>query len=88
MHIIEPIAWQMGMEFLDGNLTFQDTTQLESWKFPASGQVPRNNDPNTVPFHSIRQSRITGPSKIPKCHGSHGNLCWVPNSFGDHVTNL
>ena len=46
MHIIEPIAWQMGMEFLDGDLTFQDTTQLESWKFPASGQVPRNNDPN------------------------------------------
>ena len=48
MHIIEPIAWQMGMEFLDDDLTFQDTTRLESWKFPASGQVPRNNDPNTV----------------------------------------
>ena len=46
MHIIEPIAWQMGMEFLDGDLTFQDTTRLELWKFPASGQVPRNNDPN------------------------------------------
>ena len=52
MHIIEPIAWQMGMylylSFSMAMLTFQDTTRLESWKFPASGQVPRNNDPNTV----------------------------------------
>src|SRR6266705_464220 len=26
----------------------------------------------TVPFHSIRQSRVTDPSKTPKCHGGHG----------------
>ena len=43
---------------------------------------------STVPFHSIRQSRVTGPSKIPKCHGCHGRFCKVPNSFNDHVTNI
>ena len=42
----------------------------------------------TVPFHSVRQSRITGPSKTLKCHVSHGNFCKVPNSFGDHVPNI
>jgi len=26
----------------------------------------------TVPFHSIRQSRVTGAFQIPKCHGRHG----------------
>jgi len=42
----------------------------------------------TVPFHSIRQSRVTGPSKMPKCHGCHGDFHGVPNSFGNHVTNI
>jgi len=43
---------------------------------------------DTVPFHSIRQSRVTGPSKMPKCHGCHGDFHGVPNSFGNHVTNI
>ena len=43
---------------------------------------------HTVPFHSIRQSRITGPSKMPKCHGCHSDFHGVPNSFGNHVTNI
>ena len=56
----------MGMEFLDGDLTFQDMTQLELWKFPASGQVPRNNDPNR--WYSIPSDGIlTGDEE------------WTPN---------
>ena len=43
---------------------------------------------STVPFQSIRQSRVTGPSKTPKCHGSHGKFCTVTNSFDDHVPNI
>ena len=43
---------------------------------------------NTVPFHSIRQSHITGPSKMLKCHGCQGNFHRVLNSFGNHVTNI
>jgi len=27
---------------------------------------------STVLLHSIRQSRVTGLSKTPKCHGGHG----------------
>ena len=43
---------------------------------------------NTVPFKSIRQSRITRPSKTLKCHGGHSNFCKVLNSFSDHVPNI
>jgi len=25
---------------------------------------------------------------MPKCHGCHGNFHGVPNSFGNHVTNI
>ena len=32
----------------------------------------------TVPFHSIRQSHITGPRNLPKCHGHHGKILRVP----------
>ena len=28
----------------------------------------------TVPFHSVWQSHVTGPSETPKCHVSHGNF--------------
>jgi len=42
----------------------------------------------TVPFHSIWQSHITGPSKMLKCHSCHGNFHGVPNSFGNHVTSI
>ena len=42
----------------------------------------------TVPFHSIQQSRITGPSKMLKCHGCHSDFYGVPNSFGNHMTNI
>ena len=42
----------------------------------------------TVPFHSIQQSHITGPSKMLKCHGCHGDFYGVPNSFGNHVSNI
>ena len=40
----------------------------------------------TVPFHSIRQSHVTGPSKMLKCHCCHGDFSGVLNSFGNHVT--
>ena len=43
---------------------------------------------DTVPFHSIWQSCITGPSKMLKCHSCQGDLYGVPNSFGNHVTNI
>jgi hypothetical protein len=43
---------------------------------------------STVPFYSIRQSRVTGPSETLKCHGGHGNFCKVTNPFGDHVPNI
>ena len=43
-----------------------------------SGLVQR-----TVPFNSVRQSRVTGPSKSPKCHVGHGNFYKVPKSFCD-----
>ena len=39
--------------------------------------------PRTVPFNSVRQSRVTGPSKSPKCHVGHGNFYKVPKSFCD-----
>ena len=42
----------------------------------------------TVPFHSIRQSCVTGPSKMLKCHGCHGDFYGVLNSFGNHVSNI
>ena len=46
------------------------------------------HDHNTVPFNSVRQSRVTGPSKTPKCHVGHGNFCKVPKSFGDRAPNI
>ena len=42
----------------------------------------------TVPFQSIRQSRVTVTLWPPKFSWHHGDFGWVPNSFGDHVTNL
>jgi hypothetical protein len=42
----------------------------------------------TVPFKSVQQSRVTGPSKTPKCHVGHGNFCKVPKSFGDWAPNI
>ena len=45
-------------------------------------------NPTTVPFHSIRQSHVTGPSKMLKCHSCHGDFHGVLNSFGNHVTNI
>ena len=38
---------------------------------------------NTVPFHSIHQSRITGPQKSTKCHDGHGHFGEVMKSFLD-----
>jgi hypothetical protein len=35
----------------------------------------------TVPFHSVRQSRVTGHLASLKCHGSHDKFCKVPNLF-------
>jgi len=43
---------------------------------------------HTVPFHSIQQSRVTGHFKMLKCHDCHGNFHGVPNSFGNHVTDV
>ena len=40
-------------------------------------------DHNTVPFHSIRQSRVTGPQKSTKCHDGHGHFGEVTKSFLD-----
>ena len=37
----------------------------------------------TVLFNSVRQSRVTGPSKLLKCHVGHGNFYKVPKSFCD-----
>ena len=37
----------------------------------------------TVPFHSIRQSHITGPQKSTKCHNGHGHFGEVMKSFLD-----
>src|ERR1700679_4193937 len=39
----------------------------------------------TVPFHSIQQSRVTGPFWRLKCHGGHGQFHWVPKSSHKHV---
>ena len=39
--------------------------------------------PITVPFHSICQSRITGPQKSTKCHDGHGHFGEVTKSFLD-----
>ena len=38
---------------------------------------------NTVVFHSIRQSRVTGPQKSTKCHDGHGHFGEVTKSFLD-----
>ena len=38
---------------------------------------------STVPFNSVWQSHVTGPSKLPKCHVGHGNFYKVPKSFCD-----
>jgi hypothetical protein len=46
------------------------------------------SDSGTVPFHSIRQSRVTEPPKMLKCHGCHGVFHGVPNSFSNHVTDI
>jgi hypothetical protein len=36
---------------------------------------------NTVPFHSIWQSCVTGPPKMLKCHGCHSDFYGVLDSF-------
>ena len=38
---------------------------------------------DTVPFHSIRQSRVTGPQKSTKCHDGHGHFGEATKSFLD-----
>ena len=40
---------------------------------------------STVPFNSVWQSHIMGPSKLLKCHIGHGNFYEVPKSFGDPI---
>ena len=42
----------------------------------------------TVPFNSVRQSRVTGPSELPKCHAGHGNFFKMPKSFGSQAPNI
>jgi len=42
----------------------------------------------TVPFHSFRQSRVTGPSNLPKCHGGNGYFWQVPNSPDSHMPKI
>ena len=37
----------------------------------------------TRTFHSIRQSRVTGPQKSTKCHDGHGHFGEVTKSFLD-----
>ena len=61
-----------------------------SWpyKFLSVGPLFPDAVRYTVPFKSIRQSRVTRPSKTLKCHGGHGNFCKVLNSFSDHVPNI
>jgi hypothetical protein len=49
-------------------------------RFPGDDKVIENMK-STVPFHSIRQSRVTGLLKMLKCHGCHGGFRGVPNSF-------
>jgi hypothetical protein len=46
---------------------------------------PTNN--TTVPFHSIRQSRVTGLPKSAKCHDCHGHLVQVTKTFLDTKKN-
>ena len=43
----------------------------------------KRSSQDTVPFHSIRQSRITGPQKLMKCHDGHGHFGEVMKSFLD-----
>ena len=38
---------------------------------------------DTVVFHSIRQSHVTGPQKSTKCHDGHGHFGEVTKSFLD-----
>ena len=43
----------------------------------------KRSSQDTVPFHSIRQSRVTGPQKSTKCHDGHGHFGEVMKSFLD-----
>jgi len=64
-----------------GNILYLGFEQLVAAAIGTTGGLePREI---TVPFHSIRQSRVTDPSKSPKCHGGNGDFCWVPNSPSD-----
>ena len=51
-------------------------------------QTPKTSLWDTVPFQSIRQSRVTGLPKSMKCHDCHGHFSEVTKSFGDHMPNI
>ena len=39
----------------------------------------------TVPLQSIRQSRVTEPQNLPKCHDGHGYFAQVPKTAEDFL---
>jgi hypothetical protein len=39
--------------------------------------APHNALVASLPFNSVQQSCVTGPSKMPKCHVSHSHFCKV-----------
>jgi hypothetical protein len=47
-----------------------------------------NPSTRTVPFHSIRQSRVTDPFKFPKCNGGHGEFGVLPKSPSQADPNI
>ena len=53
-----------------------------------SRSISITSESNTVPFNSVQQSHVTGPSKMPKSHVSHGHCCKVLNSSGDHMLDI
>ena len=64
------------------NHLFSMVGALNKLPVAASGMI-FFDDPISVPFHSIRQSRVTGPQKSTKCHDGHGHFGEVTKSFLD-----
>ena len=63
-------------------MKFIDEQDFFTW-FKNGAVIKVVQEYDTVVFHSIRQSRVTGPQKSTKCHDGHGHFGEVTKSFLD-----
>ena len=83
LSVMRPPAESCVHRQLFNEVVMSEETRILGSSMPFVDLVPDGLVQTTVPFHSIRQSRVTGPQKSTKCHDGHGHFGEVTKSFLD-----